>query len=357
MNQDSDVARVAAALRAPVIRYRNFGNGPTRNPPRPASAEAEPELALPDAALAEAVEPASRNEPLASADMAEPPLPTAEPSGSAQPMVGFARVALPPEAPQAPAGARPRRCRAAPQPLPLPAASAPILSAIAAATPQPASAAAPTPGPVPAMPPPAPIPAGLQNRQTAQSLLTMLRSTAARDGAPAAAPEEPPQTLLEALRASCLVNPPPDDGLLAVLTRPAVWDLPLAAPAASASAPLIGRPIRPLDTPSGGLLDLPQGGFGAAAQPPVEGATESAPDPAAREVLAAPRPVWIVEPAVPAIPPAEPALALAAAPGPASLAEVFRLVSSPPPSPAAEAPLQTDSLKDILRGLRPGRRA
>jgi hypothetical protein len=196
----------------------------------------------------------------------------------------------------------------------------------------------------------------------------MLRSTAARDGAPAAAPEEPPQTLLEALRASCLVNPTPDDGLLAVLTRPAVWDLPLAAPIASASAPLIGRPIRPLDTPSGGLLDLPQGGFGAAAQPPVEGATESAPDPAAGEapaaggksgaaLPAAPRPVWIAEPPVPAIPPAEPALALAAAPGPASLAEVFRLVSSPPPSPAAEAPLQTDSLKDILRGLRPGRRA
>ncbi len=35
MNQDSDVSRLAAALNGPVIRYRNFGNGPTRAPQRP----------------------------------------------------------------------------------------------------------------------------------------------------------------------------------------------------------------------------------------------------------------------------------------------------------------------------------
>ncbi|MBC9180471.1 hypothetical protein, partial [Pseudoroseomonas ludipueritiae] len=38
-----------------------------------------------------------------------------------------------------------------------------------------------------------------------------------------------------------------------------------------------------------------------------------------------------------------------------SLAEMFRMVAAAPPAP--EPPKPTDSLKDILRGLRPDRRA
>ncbi len=64
MNQDSDVSRLAAALNGPVIRYRNFGNGPTRAPQRPPveppDAEDAPRMRIyGDAALpaAEAAEP------------------------------------------------------------------------------------------------------------------------------------------------------------------------------------------------------------------------------------------------------------------------------------------------------------
>ena len=37
MAQDTDVARVAAALRAPAIRYKSFGNEAVRTPAAPAS--------------------------------------------------------------------------------------------------------------------------------------------------------------------------------------------------------------------------------------------------------------------------------------------------------------------------------
>src|SRR5690606_3141706 len=54
MVQDTDVARVAAALRAPIIRYRNFGNVPVRGTTNAENARISPEFSLLDAALAEA---------------------------------------------------------------------------------------------------------------------------------------------------------------------------------------------------------------------------------------------------------------------------------------------------------------
>ena len=53
MAQDPDVARVAAALKAPGIRYRNFGNTPVRRPLQPVAPAADPRPeAAPAAGLA-----------------------------------------------------------------------------------------------------------------------------------------------------------------------------------------------------------------------------------------------------------------------------------------------------------------
>ncbi|WP_147465024.1 hypothetical protein [Teichococcus wenyumeiae] len=179
--------------------------------------------------------------------------------------------------------------------------------------------------------------------QTAQSLLMALRGTATQD-APAA-PVERSASLLEELRASSAASPAPREGLLGLLAQPAVWDLPLAAPQPHGFAPLAGRPIQ-APTPDQALLNLPPGGFGG---PPA---------------TAPAQPLWSQQPAAPppaaAMAPEPPAVAArtrhAPAPATGSLAEMFRMVSAVPPPPA-EPPKPTDSLKDILRGLRPDRRA
>lgn len=58
MAHDSDVARVAAALKAPGIRYRNFGNDPVRSAATPAGRAIRP-FPLPSAAMdADAAAPA-----------------------------------------------------------------------------------------------------------------------------------------------------------------------------------------------------------------------------------------------------------------------------------------------------------
>jgi hypothetical protein len=206
----------------------------------------------------------------------------------------------------------------------------------------PPAPAADTPAPalveLPAQPQPQPA---AQMPQTAQSLLMMLRGTATRD---APAPAEAHGSLLEELRASSAANPPPREGLLGLLAQPAVWDLPLAATQPPGLAPLTGRPIQAPAPGGPALLDLPPGGFGTAPppwpapQPAVPAAAPWAPEPAA---MAAPAPS-----AAPAAP----------MPADGSLAEMFRIVAGSPP-PVAEPPKPTDSLKDILRGLRPDRRA
>ena len=257
-----------------------------------------------------------------------------------------------------------------PVPSPMPAAEAPVVAA-----PAPVAAAEPEPA-VPASPPP-----GFAGRQTAETLLAMLRGSAQRDGAPAT-PEPPPRSLLEQLRAGSVVNAPPSEGLLALLTQPAVWDLPLAGPAPAGLQPLIGQPIRPLDPSRVSLLDMPAQAFGqprpaapvpapepdaippeaepeALAAPEGLEAGPAAPDaaqqPGEPQAPSAPRPVWAA-PEVPRPEPASPpAPALPEDPAPASLAAMFRLVAAPPPA-APPVPARTDSLQDVLRGLRSGRR-
>jgi hypothetical protein len=170
----------------------------------------------------------------------------------------------------------------------------------------------------------------------------MLRSAATRDAValPEASPAAPPPSLLEELRNSSAVNPPPREGLLALLAQPAIWDLPLAQPAAQGPAPLMGRPIAPPAPGGNSLLNLPPGGF--AAPPAMPGAAAPVDPPRAPPAAA----LW----------PMVPQPAPGPAPAPAgSLAEMFRIVSAAPP-PVAEPPKPTDSLKDILRGLRPDRR-
>ncbi|MBO1075621.1 hypothetical protein [Roseomonas marmotae] len=184
-------------------------------------------------------------------------------------------------------------------------------------------------------------PQSLQNRQNAQSLLMMLRGSAIQDAAGSGAPEslaEAPATLLEQLRASSAASPPPREGLLAMLSQPAVWDLPLAPRRPVEPPQLVGRPIEPA---AGGLMGLLPEAFGA--PPPSAG-----------------QPFWsAARPPAPSAPPAGPAAppagAMRASLAPASLAEVFRVVSAPSAPPPAAPPQQTDSLKDILRGLRSGR--
>jgi hypothetical protein len=211
-----------------------------------------------------------------------------------------------------------------------------------AAAPLPPAAASPSPAvPPPAEAPRQPQPSQApqpqpyqaeqsQPRPTAQSLLNMLRGAATPDHR-AGEPAVPPRPLLEVLRASSAAAPMPRDGLLAVLAQPAVWDLPLVAPQAPGPLGLAGRPIPPPW----------DDGVPAPTAPPATPLPKAV--PAASVAAEAARPVWLAPPE--------------AAPAPAgSLAEMFRLVSAPPcavPEPAK----QTESLKDILRGLHPDRRA
>jgi hypothetical protein len=174
-------------------------------------------------------------------------------------------------------------------------------------------------------------------RRTAQSLLTMLRGTATPDGRPEE-PALPQRSLLEALRASSAANPAPRDGLLAVLAQPAVWDLPLVAPQMPGPMGLTGRPIPPPRQDAEEPALVVPAGHAAAPAPALPEAA-----PAALAPEAAPRPVWLAPPEPPPVPAG-------------SLAEMFRLVSTPQ-STVSEPTKQTDSLKDILRGLHPDRRA
>ena len=56
MRQDTDVARMAAALRTPSLKYRSFGNEAVRNPPPPPAATEEQAFSILGDALAGANE-------------------------------------------------------------------------------------------------------------------------------------------------------------------------------------------------------------------------------------------------------------------------------------------------------------
>ncbi|MGX9963174.1 hypothetical protein ACVFYP_07610 [Roseomonas sp. F4] len=125
MRQDTDVARVAAALRAPAIRYRSFGNEPVRTPlPAPESGQG-----LLGAAMNAAAQVAQQQG-----------LPPAEPWQSPHAW----NEAPPPAWPE-------------PQPAPHVSWSAPSEPLLASLSAEPTPAPAPV-EPTPAPPPPAPPP-------------------------------------------------------------------------------------------------------------------------------------------------------------------------------------------------------
>jgi len=234
MAQDIDVARVAAALRAPVIRYRNFGNVPVRGTFQPPPADSAPETSDLDAALAEAAA-LQREEEARAAPVAVPqPLVLTDPHLDApsltqldhadQPQVDKLDVAAVSWADSAPplVTLQPEVVR------PAPLAAAP---------------------PSPEWTPPTPV-------------INM----------PAPAEERP---LLEVLREASLQPATAQHGLLALLAQPAIWDRP-AAPQGMVPGPLSGQPIA---TDTGGLLS--SAGFGAAAPAPYQPPAQPAPPPSA----------------------------------------------------------------------------
>jgi hypothetical protein len=187
MAEDTDVARVAAVLRAPSIRYRSFGNAPVRAPVAadpPASTEpvqvetpAEPQWAdaretpWPASEARWSVEPAeSWAEPAPAPQWVEPERYPAPPPAAAT----VAPVAEPFQWADAPAPAEPSREWAvaappayqsqsewsdarpdntlAPPPVAAPAVIRPLAEPVA--PPQPAPVAAPAPAPAPSLPPP-----------------------------------------------------------------------------------------------------------------------------------------------------------------------------------------------------------
>jgi hypothetical protein len=117
MAQDSDVARVAAALRSPGLRYRSFGNEPVRGSPPRSLDDAPNSFPLLGAALeAAAAEPLAIPAPPPSfvplpADFASRPspgpvdlsYPLPEPARPAAPPVAGPAAHRPPPAPSAPA--------------------------------------------------------------------------------------------------------------------------------------------------------------------------------------------------------------------------------------------------------------
>lgn len=175
MRQDTDVARMAAALRTPSLKYRSFGNEPVRTAPAAAAGEHAENQAFgilgkalsgahdlpPDTVLGSA--PPVAPSAIASADMT--------PGAAPQPAVAVTPP-LPPLVPRAPV-------MTPPDPVPPPLPAAPVQrAATAPLVPQ----AVPPAPPRPLMPAPPPLP-----EPAPQSLLQVLM------GGPLPAPPAPPQ--------------------------------------------------------------------------------------------------------------------------------------------------------------------
>ena len=150
MAQDSDVARVAAALKAPGLRYRSFGNEPVRTPRVDMSNVADTfpllgaamESAADDMASPE-IAPAPEPEPMPEYRAAEPipeyiPPPEPEPAPASL-------LAIPPV---------PQPVEAAPDPAPV--APPPLFAQVLAQPPAPFQPAPPPVAPAPAAAPSAP---------------------------------------------------------------------------------------------------------------------------------------------------------------------------------------------------------
>jgi hypothetical protein len=259
MTQDIDVARVAAALRAPVIRYRNFGNVPVRGTFQPPPAEIPVESPGLDAALAEAVALQQQEEARALAapvphahqsagrDLTGPSLLRPEPLN--QPQVDRIDIAA----------------TTWTEAVPLTVTMQPDVVAPVAAL----------KGPVVDLPP-------------GETILSVSRAEAFQATKPLpAAPmvlegaftSEDARPLLDVLREASLQPAPAQQGLLGLLAQPAIWDRPASQPPAMVPGPLSGQPIA---TDAGGLLS--SAGFGAPApaayQPPASPVSQhQAPQP------------------------------------------------------------------------------
>jgi hypothetical protein len=242
MRQDTDVARMAAALRTPSLKYRSFGNEPVRHPqPTPPPAEESAFDALGDA-LAGAHELA----PDTVLGASEPP-PPAPPEPFPPPP---AYSVMPAEAPAAYSAPVP------PPPEPLPPVPPP----------QPAQAAPRPHLPVPPAPPPLPpVPE--------QSLLQVLLGSQApivppRPLPPVAAMAPPPAPPLPASPAPApvpLASPPQPPLAAAPAPQPGPV-LPMLA--ALGTGPAVPPPMRAGGTTGSSLLDALMGfGPGASAAP------------------------------------------------------------------------------------------
>jgi hypothetical protein len=239
MTQDIDVARVAAALRAPVIRYRNFGNVPVRGTFQPPPTEISVEAPGLDSALAEAVAlqreeearaiaaPVPHSHQQSGQGLTEPGLPQSEPIN--QPQVDNIDIAATTWI----------------EAVPLTVIMQPGVVVPEAAL----------KSPVADLPPaetilPAPRTEAFQARPLPVEPVVLEGASAPEDGRP----------LLEVLREASLQPAPAQQGLLALLAQPAIWDRPASQPPAMVPGPLSGQPIA---TDAGGLLS--SAGFGVPA--------------------------------------------------------------------------------------------
>jgi hypothetical protein len=230
MTQDIDVARVAAALRAPVIRYRNFGNVPVRGTFQSPPAEIPVESPGLDAALAEAV--ALQREEEARAIAA--PVPHAHQPADQ----GLTRSApLQPEPLNQPKVDNIDIAATTwTQAIPLTVTMQPDVVAPVAAL----------KSPVADLPP-------------AETILPVSRAEAFQARPVPARPmvlegaftSEDARPLLDVLREASLQPAPAQHGLLGLLAQPAIWDRPASQPPAMVPGPLSGQPIA---TAVGGLL-------------------------------------------------------------------------------------------------------
>ncbi|MBL6454952.1 hypothetical protein JMJ55_06430 [Belnapia sp. T6] len=177
MAQDSDVARVAAALKAPGIRYRSFGNDPVRGatPPADNAAGALPDHdRVPEDAAPPAPQPAAQ-----APQPVEPPAaraipdrivyaPPAMPEAPAPQPVAQPAYAVPPQLPPSPPAPSAFVAQHQTSPAPPSFTAQPYIPSAPPGYPPPQAYAAPAYPPAgpppsfapmqPAMPPPAPAP-------------------------------------------------------------------------------------------------------------------------------------------------------------------------------------------------------
>ncbi len=168
MTQEHDVARVAAALNTPGLRYRSFRNEPVRVKPVPEAEVPQPPTAMPSE-LPDPAQPAAEDVILLDLPESLPPpllvtlgaMPEAVPAPAPEPPAAPVAAAPPPP----PAETPPPAAMPAPAPAPLPESSFSALMKageaalglpVALPEPPPQPAPAPAPAAVAAAPPPPP---------------------------------------------------------------------------------------------------------------------------------------------------------------------------------------------------------